>query len=134
MLQSCAALQTRYCGERMRHRAGRNLNLESRSLSDLGRSSAMRPNSFGSRGILPSLLLLALLVPGCAAVRNPALEQARDSYQKARQDPVLVRNAGASLARAGLTLEAADRLWNEEQDVTEVEHLAYIVEKRIEIA
>jgi OmpA-OmpF porin, OOP family len=94
----------------------------------------MRPNSFGSRGILPSLLLLALLVPGCAAVRNPALEQARDSYQKARQDPVLVRNAGASLARAGLTLEAADRLWNEEQDVTEVEHLAYIVEKRIEIA
>lgn len=94
----------------------------------------MRANSFGSRGILSALLLVAALAPGCGAVHNPALEQARDSYQKARQDQVLVRHAGASLARAGLTLEAADRLWNEEQDATEVEHLAYIAEKRIEIA
>ena len=79
------------------------------------------------------IVVLALLV-GCAAVRNPALDRARDAYQKARQDPAIVRNAGAALDKAGHALEAADRLWTNEHDVIEVEHLAYIVEKRVEIA
>ena len=83
-----------------------------------------------------AVLFLAMLAVsmGCAAVSNPALERARDSYQKARQDPAIVRNAGAALDRAGQKLEAAERLWTEEHDVVEVEHLAYIVEKRVEIA
>lgn len=67
-------------------------------------------------------------------MRNPTLDRARDIYQKARQDPFIVRNAGAALDRAQLTLEAAERLWNEERDVNEVDHLAYIAEKRVEIA
>ena len=81
-----------------------------------------------------ALFLLAWAAIGCAAVRNPALENARDAYQKARQDPLIVRNAGAALDRAGQTLEAADQLWIKERDVDEVEHLAYIAEKRVEIA
>jgi OmpA-OmpF porin, OOP family len=80
-----------------------------------------------------AVMVLALST-GCATVRNPALERARDSYQKARQDPAIVRNAGAALDRAGQKLEAAERLWTKEHDVVEVEHLAYIVEKRVEIA
>jgi hypothetical protein len=84
--------------------------------------------------ILPTILLLAALTAGCGAVNNPALEQAHDAYRKARQDPLIVRNAGAALDRAGRTLEAADRLWTEERDIVEVEHLAYIAEQRIEIA
>ena len=80
------------------------------------------------------LLMLAALSIGCGAVRNPALESARDSYQKARQDPIIVRHAAAALDRAGQALQEADRLWTKEQDETEVDHLAYIVEKRIEIA
>ncbi|HEX7231022.1 MAG TPA: hypothetical protein VF452_11570, partial [Candidatus Binatia bacterium] len=44
--------------------------------------------------------LIAALVAGCTAVQNPALEAARDSYQKARRDPLIVRNAGAALERA----------------------------------
>ena len=80
------------------------------------------------------LLLLAALAIGCGTVRHPALENARDLYQKARQDPVVVRHAATALDRAGQTLEEADRLWAKEKDVTEVEHLAYIVAKRVEIA
>lgn len=70
----------------------------------------------------------------CAAVHNPALEKAREAYQRARQDPVIVRNAGAALDRAERTLRTAEELWTKEQDAAEVEHLAYIAEKRIEIA
>src|SRR5262245_30390176 len=80
------------------------------------------------------LLLLAALAIGCGSVRNPALENARDLYQKARQDPVIARHAATALDRARQALEAADRLWKDEQDVDEVEHLAYIAEKRVEIA
>jgi len=81
-----------------------------------------------------ALLLLAALAISCGTVRNPALEHARDVYQKARQDPMIGRHAAAALARAGQTLEDADRLWTDEKDGIEVEHLAYIVEKRVEIA
>jgi OmpA-OmpF porin, OOP family len=81
-----------------------------------------------------ALLLLAGLSIGCGTVRHPALESAREAYQKARQDPAIVRHAAVALDRAGRTLEEADRLWTKEQDILEVEHLAYIAEKRVEIA
>ena len=80
------------------------------------------------------LLLPAALTIGCGTVRNPALEHTRDLYRQARQDPLIVRYAGAALDRAGQTLDVADQLWTEEKDVIEVEHLAYIAEKRVEIA
>jgi OmpA-OmpF porin, OOP family len=88
----------------------------------------------GRAAIRTTLLLMIALFAGCATVRNPALDRARDAYQKARQDPAIVRNAGAALDKAGQSLEAAERLWSKEQDVVEVEHLAYIAEKRVEIA
>jgi hypothetical protein len=81
-----------------------------------------------------AVLLVAALSAACAAVRNPALDRARDVYDKARQDPAIVRNAGVALDKAGQTLEAAESLWKTEHDVAEVEHLAYITEKRVEIA
>lgn len=81
-----------------------------------------------------SFLVLAAMAFGCGAVRDPALEHARDLYQKARNDPVVVRHAATALDRAGQALEEADRLWTNERDVTEVEHLADIAVKRVEIA
>ncbi len=82
----------------------------------------------------PTVFLLAALAAGCAAVNNPALEQAHDAYREARQDPLIVQNAGATLDRAARTLDAADRLWAEKHDVAEVEHLAYIAAQRVKIA
>ena len=87
-----------------------------------------------TRLITTLLFLFATLASGCAAVRNPALESARDAYQKGRQDSLVVRHASAELDRAGQILHEAERLWIEENDAVEVEHLAYLVEKRVEIA
>ena len=81
-----------------------------------------------------TLLLLALLSIGCGTVRNPALESARELYQRARQDSMLVRYASAALDRAGQTIDEADRRWMDDRDVNETEHLAYLATKRIEIA
>lgn len=84
--------------------------------------------------IRTTLLIMIALFAACATVRNPALDRARDAYEKARQDPAIVRNAGAALDKAGQSLQAAENLWSKERDVVEVEHLAYITEKRVEIA
>ena len=79
-------------------------------------------------------LSVLLLTTACAAGINPSLENARDAYFKARRDPVIARHAGATLDRAAVTLEEADRRWKKDKDVDEVEHLAYLTEKRVEIA
>ena len=83
-----------------------------------------------------ALSLLAAVSAGCGVVKsnNPALERARDAYQRARQDPAVVGRAAVALDKAGQTLEQAELLWTKEKDVIETEHLAYIAEKRIEIA
>ena len=84
--------------------------------------------------ITAAFLWVSLCLVSCTAVHNPALEKAREAYQRARKDPTIVRNAGAELDRAEQTLRAAEELWTNEQDVPEVEHLAYIAEKKVEIA
>ena len=95
----------------------------------------MRLSIFHDRRIVgASLALVAILSLGCGAVRNPALERARDAYSRARQDREIVGRASAALDKARLTLEQAERVWTEDKDVMEAEHLAYIAEKRIEIA
>ena len=91
-------------------------------------------NRLKFRDLLALVFFLTSLVIGCAAVQNPTLEGAREAYEKALRDPLIARNAGAALGRAGQTLQTADKIWAEEHDAAEVEHLAYIVQKRIEIA
>jgi hypothetical protein len=79
-------------------------------------------------------LLVIFLAGGCGAVSNPALERARNAYNRARQDREIVGRAAVALEKARLTLEQAERVWTADKDVLEVEHLAYIAEKRVEIA
>ncbi len=80
------------------------------------------------------VLVLAILATACGTVRNPALVKAHLAYENARQDPVIVRNAGAALEKAAAALEKADRSWAKDKNVAEADHLAYIAEKRVEIA
>jgi OmpA-OmpF porin, OOP family len=94
----------------------------------------MSPNVLFDQRLIGAALLASFLSPGCGAVSNPALERARDAYNRARQDREIVGRAGVALDKARLTLERAERVWTEDKDVMEVEHLAYITEKRIEIA
>jgi hypothetical protein len=81
-----------------------------------------------------SFTLWVAFAIGCGAVRNPALENARADYHKAQQDPVIARHAAAALDKAARALNEADKRWEKDQDIIEVEHLAYIAEKRVEIA
>jgi OmpA-OmpF porin, OOP family len=81
------------------------------------------------------LSLLAFLSGSCnGTVRNPALERARDAYERVRRDPAVVGRAGVALEKTRLTLEEAERVWATEKDANEVEHLVYLTEKRAEIA
>src|SRR5919197_6284251 len=83
-----------------------------------------------------TLLLLAAISIGCSSTvpNNPALERARDAYQRARQDPEVVGRAAVALDKAGQVLEKAEILWTTKKDSIEAEHLAYLVEKRVQIA
>jgi OmpA-OmpF porin, OOP family len=81
-----------------------------------------------------TLTLWAVISIGCGAVRHPSLDRAREAYQNARQDPEVVGRASVALDKAWQALEQAERVWSKEKDPTEVEHLAYLAEKRIEIA
>jgi hypothetical protein len=86
------------------------------------------------RGTAVVLALMAFAFSGCGAVRNPALERAREAYERALKEPEVARHAAVALDQTRLTLERAERLWETKQDTAEVDHLAYLTEKRAEIA
>ena len=94
----------------------------------------MRRKDLINRWEVAAFSLLAFVFAGCSVVHNPALERARDAYERARQDPEVAGRAAVALDKARLTLEKAERLWTAEKDTIEVEHIAYIAEKRVEIA
>lgn len=72
---------------------------------------------------------------GCAATQEPiALSQARAQYRQAQQDPQITTQAPVALREAEQMLRQAERLWVEEEDEAEVQHLAYVSERRIDIA
>lgn len=84
----------------------------------------------------PALIffVLTIFATGCGTANNPALERARNAYERARKDPQVAGRAAVSLHKTRLTLEEAERVWAKEKDVSEVEHLSYLTEKRAEIA
>jgi OmpA-OmpF porin, OOP family len=87
------------------------------------------------KGKATVLSLLAFLSASCGAeVRNPALERGRNAYERVRRDPAVAGRAAVSLEKTRSTLEEAERVWAEEKDANEVEHLVYLTEKRAEIA
>jgi OmpA-OmpF porin, OOP family len=87
------------------------------------------------KGKATVLSLLAFLSASCGAeVRNPALERGRNAYERVRRDPTVAGRAAVALEKTRSTLEEAERVWAEEKDANEVEHLVYLTEKRAEIA
>jgi len=86
-------------------------------------------------GISVTLALGCVLAfGGCGTVRNPSLERAREAYERALKEPEVATHAAVALDQTRLTLERAERLWETKQDTAEVDHLAYLTEKRAEIA
>ncbi|MBP1151885.1 MULTISPECIES: OmpA family protein [Methylocaldum] len=69
------------------------------------------------------------LCAGCAT-QNESLEKARLSYSQAQQDVEIAQNAPVALAEAGETLRQAENA----DDEDETTHLAYIAQRKVEIA
>jgi OOP family OmpA-OmpF porin len=77
----------------------------------------------------------SLLVGGCTAGSPPvALEQARTAYAQAEQTPAVVANAPVPLQEANQALRRAERVWADDHDAEEVQHLATLATQRVDIA
>jgi outer membrane protein OmpA-like peptidoglycan-associated protein len=81
------------------------------------------------------LVVGSLLGGGCTAGSPPvALEQAHTAYAQAEQTPEVVANAPVPLREANQALQRADRVWADNHDTEEVQHLATLASQRVEIA
>jgi outer membrane protein OmpA-like peptidoglycan-associated protein len=81
---------------------------------------------------LPAMILTLIIVQGCATVpeKNTALERARAAYENAQGNPDVTKYSPVAVYEAGQALRKAE----EARDVEEMEHLAYIAEKKTQIA
>jgi OmpA-OmpF porin, OOP family len=72
---------------------------------------------------------------GCSTLQEPSsLEHARLAYMQARQTPQIVTQAPVALREAEQTLQRAEQVWRDEEDEEEVQYLAYVTGRRVEIA
>ena len=74
------------------------------------------------------------MLAACSTVPPASLEQARLNYRQAEQDPQISRQAPVPLYEASQTLQRAENIWHEHHDADEVQHLAYVTERKIEVA
>ena len=82
--------------------------------------------------LLP-VALAAILAAGCAAKSNPTLEEARAAYARASTDERVVQNAPVPLREAQVALQKAEKTFKE-GDKKDVDSLAYVALRRVEIA
>jgi len=73
------------------------------------------------------------LCMACATVPS-ALEQARQNYQQMQGDPQVSANAPVASYEATQALRRTEETWDKTGDETEVAHLAYLTNRRVEIA
>jgi OmpA-OmpF porin, OOP family len=77
----------------------------------------------------------SLLIGGCRAGSPPvALEHARTAYAQAEQTPAVVAHAPVPLQEANKALQRAERVWADDHDAEEVQHLATLAMQRVDIA
>ncbi len=84
---------------------------------------------------LATALLTAGLLAACANHGPlPALEQARSTVERTSADAAVGQYAQLELKEARDTLARADRVWANDKDESEANHLAYLAQQRAEIA
>lgn len=81
-----------------------------------------------------TLLMVSSVVVGCSLTDVPALDRARTSYEQAQQNEQLNAHAPIAIYEAEIALRRAEHAWERNEDREEVEHLAYIAEKKLKIA
>ena len=84
--------------------------------------------------VVPAALLLLLAACGGPPANNPLLQEARSSYDQARNNPDVVANASDELQEAERILKQGESLLAEKGDPDEINHHAYIARQRVRIA
>ena len=81
-------------------------------------------------------LFASLALGACASApqKIDSLEQARDAYARAAQDPAVARHAPKELDAAKVALEKAERLYAEEEDRSDIDFQADLAAKRVRTA
>jgi len=80
------------------------------------------------------IVFLSMLISACSPTPNKNLERARADYQQAANDPAVKSNASADLFEAEKTLISAEDAWEDDDDSDEVDHLAYITSRKVDLA
>jgi len=86
--------------------------------------------------MVAAAMLAGAALAGCgASLSNPAaLDHARATYDRIKTVPEIATLAPVPLYEAEKSLQAAEGAWQQDKDEKAVEHYAYLVEKRSEIA
>lgn len=84
-------------------------------------------------GVVVGVSLIAL---GCSGVpiRPAELDEARMSYAQAQQDPQVANNAPVALREAQEAILRAEQTWDKDKNVREVQNLAAVAKRRVEVA
>jgi OmpA-OmpF porin, OOP family len=78
---------------------------------------------------------LIISAAGCSTMGpSLALEQARLDYMQAQHNPQVATNAPVALREAEQALKQAEQAWKDDKGEDEVQHLAYVAERKTEIA
>ena len=88
----------------------------------------------GVRRLWPALCTAALLAACAAPQPNERLESARSAFDQARRNTARAEMSAAELDRANAAMQRADRAWTKGEDKVEVDHLAYIAQREVELA
>lgn len=81
------------------------------------------------------VLLLTAIAAGCSSTpeRIDELERARQMVEAANNQPMAENVAGSELAKAEAALQRADRLKEDNADLVEIKHHAYVAQRHAEI-
>lgn len=78
----------------------------------------------------------SVLVAGCASTPqdNQKIEEARAAYEEIRDDPNVARSGDSQLREARDQLSRAESLLEDDADIVEIEHAAYLANRHAQIA
>jgi outer membrane protein OmpA-like peptidoglycan-associated protein len=85
---------------------------------------------------LPAALLAAATLAGCSSMpeKNALLDEARNDYRAAQNNPQVTNLAPGELKQAGTALDKANAASIQKEDAAAVSHLAYLAKQRVAIA
>ncbi len=84
---------------------------------------------------LPLTLIAIGVMSGCGSLPpNPALTQAHNNYNSARNSAEVVSSAPIELQDASNSLNKADQAFSQDEDDAVVNHLAYLANQQVSIA